>query len=58
MRPANIDGLLRDGGMPEELDVLSIDVDGIDLWIWQAIAAVRPRLVVIEYNARSTPRRP
>lgn len=53
--PGNIDALLRDGGMPEDLDVLSIDVDGIDLWIWQAVSAVRARLVVIEYNAHLDP---
>jgi hypothetical protein len=53
--PANIDALLRDGGIPEELDVLSIDVDGIDLWIWNAVSAVRARLVVIEYNAHLDP---
>jgi hypothetical protein len=34
-----------------DLDLLSIDVDGNDYWLWKAITTVRPRVVVIEYNA-------
>jgi hypothetical protein len=54
--PGNIDALLGGAGVPVELDVLSIDVDGIDYWIWKALEAVRPRVVVIEYNASLDPR--
>jgi hypothetical protein len=53
--PENIDALLRQAGVPPEPDVLSVDVDGIDYWIWRALEAVRPRLVVIEYNAALDP---
>lgn len=49
--PTNINYLLSESDLPDEIDVLSIDIDGHDYWVWQAIAAVRPRLVVIEYNA-------
>lgn len=55
--PANIDALLADAGMPTALDVLSIDVDGADYWIWKAIERVRPRLVVVEYNSALDPAR-
>jgi hypothetical protein len=34
-----------------EIDLLSIDIDGNDYWVWEAISEVRPRVVVIEYNA-------
>jgi hypothetical protein len=37
-----------------ELDLLSIDIDGNDYWIWQAVDS-RPRVVVIEYNAKFRP---
>jgi hypothetical protein len=37
--------------------VLSIDVDGNDYWIWEAIESYRPRIVVIEYNAQLDPAR-
>jgi hypothetical protein len=30
---------------------LSIDVDGVDYWIWRAVEAVRPAVVVVEYNS-------
>lgn len=35
-------------------DLLSIDIDGNDYWIWQALT-VRPPVVVIEYNAKFRP---
>jgi hypothetical protein len=50
----NIDSLLRKYGVPEEFDLLSIDIDGNDYWVWRAIAH-RPRVVVIEYNAHVPP---
>ena len=34
-----------------EIDLLSLDVDGMDYWIWKAIEAVTPRVVVLEFNA-------
>jgi hypothetical protein len=37
------------------VDLLSIDIDGNDYWIWEAIGAVRPRVVIIEYNAAYPP---
>ncbi len=47
----NIDALLTKAGPGLEPDLLSIDVDGNDYWIWEAIQSLRPRVVVIEYNA-------
>jgi hypothetical protein len=51
----NVEQLLRDGGAPPVPDFLSIDIDGIDLWVWQAIQSVQPRVVCIEYNASFRP---
>jgi hypothetical protein len=48
--PANIEEVFDRRGVPEELDVLSIDVDTIDYWIWKALNKYRPRLLVVEYN--------
>lgn len=50
----NVNALLSKYGVPREFDLLSIDVDGNDFWIWAAIAA-RPRVVVIEYNSSVPP---
>lgn len=55
--PENIEELLDAASVPQQLDVLSIDVDGEDYWIWQAITGHRPRVVVIEYNSALDPRR-
>jgi hypothetical protein len=55
--PDNVAGLFRAAVVPEEPDVLSIDVDGSDYWIWEALDGYRPRLVVIEYNATLDPAR-
>jgi hypothetical protein len=47
----NIDGLLEPAGFGEDVGLLSIDVNGNDYWIWQAIESVRPRIVLVEYNS-------
>jgi hypothetical protein len=51
----NIAALFAENGVPRELDLLSIDIDGNDYWVWEALAAYRPRAVVIEYNATHPP---
>ena len=55
--PDNVETLFTDAGVPGEFDLLSIDVDGEDYWIWEAIEAHRPRVVVIEYNSGLEPGR-
>jgi hypothetical protein len=49
--PGSVEALFAQAGVPTEPDILSIDVDGADWWVWRAITSYRPRLVVIEYNA-------
>ena len=41
----------RAAGFHGDLGLLSIDVDGMDYWIWDAIEVVAPRIVVVEYNS-------
>lgn len=53
----NIASILRSANISEEFDLLSIDIDGNDYWIWEALDAYRPRLVIIEYNASISPDR-
>lgn len=53
--PDTVNALFTDAGVPAEPDILSIDVDGNDYWIWEAMQGYRPRLVVIEYNASLDP---
>ncbi|KAB2809776.1 hypothetical protein [Phaeocystidibacter luteus] len=51
----NINGLFAEAGFEGEIDILSIDIDGNDYWIWKAINVVNPRIVVMEYNASVGP---
>lgn len=37
------------------IDLLSIDIDGNDYWVWKAINCISPRVVVIEFNAKFPP---
>lgn len=53
----NIDALLAASGFDPDLGLLSIDVDGVDFWILQAISCVRPRILITEYNALFGPER-
>lgn len=53
--PENVQELFAKGAVPPEPDVLSIDVDGADYWIWEAIEDYRPRVVVVEYNSALDP---
>lgn len=55
--PETIEQLFDRADVPQEFAVLSIDVDGQDYWIWQALERYRPCLVVIEYNAALPPDR-
>lgn len=55
--PENVQTLFADAGVPTEPSILSIDVDGNDYWIWDAIDDYRPRVVVIEYNSALEPSR-
>jgi hypothetical protein len=53
----NIPAIFKDAGIPQEFDLLVIDVDGNDYWMWHALAGqFRPRVVVIEYNGTFGPK--
>ncbi len=44
----NVNELLRSSGVQGEVDVLSLDLDGNDFFIWQAIESISPRICVFE----------
>jgi hypothetical protein len=45
-----VNAMLEKFGFTGELDLLSIDIDGMDYWLWEAVSACSPRVVAIEYN--------
>jgi hypothetical protein len=47
----NINTLIAENGFKDEIGLLSVDIDGNDYWIWEAIDVVNPVIVVCEYNA-------
>lgn len=53
--PDNITGLLSEMGVPEEIDLFSLDIDLNTYHIWAALPEFRPRAVVVEYNAAFPP---
>jgi hypothetical protein len=52
----NINQLIASCGISGEIGVLSVDIDGNDYWVWQAIEVVKPVIVVCEYNPVFGPR--
>ncbi|MES2108327.1 MAG: hypothetical protein V4577_06260 [Bacteroidota bacterium] len=47
----NIESYFDKADTPAEPDMLSIDIDYNDYYIWKAIDKYKPRVVVIEYNS-------
>lgn len=47
----NIEQLFQRGNVPAEFDLLSIDIDRNDYYVWDAIRNYKPRVVIIEYNS-------
>jgi hypothetical protein len=51
----NLDTILKNTPIPNNFDLLSIDVDGNDYHIWDAVKEYRPKVVVIEFNGTIPP---
>jgi len=44
----NVNELITKNGIEGEIGLLSIDIDGNDYWVWDAISVVDPQVVIIE----------
>jgi hypothetical protein len=53
----NINELIGGNGFTGEVDLFSLDLDGCDYWIWEAMTACSPRVVILEYNSMFGPHR-
>lgn len=51
----NINDLVSNYDFVGDIDLLSLDLDGMDFWIWKALTCIRPRVVVLEYSNRWGP---
>ncbi len=48
--PENINQLCKAYNIDADLDLISIDIDGNDYWVWKALTEIKPRVVIIEFN--------
>lgn len=46
--PENINALITNEGFNGTIDLLSIDIDSNDYWVWKAIDCINPKVVVVE----------
>jgi hypothetical protein len=46
----NIENILKKYNIPQEFDFLSIDIDGNDYHIREALSNYKPRVIIMEYN--------
>ena len=46
----NLDQILSATPIPNNFDLLSIDIDGNDYHVWNAVSKYKPKVVVIEFN--------
>ena len=47
----NINELIEKNGVSGDIGLLSVDIDGNDYWVWEAIDVIDPRIVICEYNS-------
>lgn len=46
----NINSIILQAGITGEIGILSIDIDGVDYWVWDAINCINPHIIIVEYN--------
>lgn len=51
----NVEAVCTRLGIPDEIDLLSIDIDGNDYHVFEAMRRIRSRVVVLEYNGLYPP---
>tara|TARA_B110000858_G_C17749443_1_gene448952 strand:- start:203 stop:862 length:660 start_codon:yes stop_codon:yes gene_type:complete len=47
----SLDNLLKNTDIPNDFDILSIDIDSFDYQIWKSVKAYKPKIVIIEINS-------
>jgi hypothetical protein len=51
----NINATIAASGFEGDIGLLSVDIDGNDYWVLEAIDVVKPRILVVEYNSSFGP---
>jgi hypothetical protein len=47
----NVDKVLQESGFDEDLGILSVDIDGVDYFVLEAITSYKPRILILEFNS-------
>ena len=54
-RNCDLNGWLKRGKLPHDLDVLSIDIDYDDYYVWENLTEFNPKIVIFETNSYRDP---
>lgn len=46
----NLDTILGETDIPKDFDLLSIDIDGNDYHVWEAVKSYTPKVITVEFN--------
>jgi hypothetical protein len=47
----NVNDLLTSAGVEGEIDLFSLDIDGIDYWVWKNLGVISPRVIICEFTS-------
>ncbi|MEO5808374.1 hypothetical protein [Devosia sp.] len=53
----NINGLIAQSNFDRDVGILSVDIDGNDYFVLDAISGISPRIIIVEYNGTFGPDR-
>jgi hypothetical protein len=45
-----VDDILEEHKFPTDMDLISIDIDSNDYWVWKSMKKYKPKIVIIEFN--------
>jgi hypothetical protein len=51
----SLDNILQELEIPKDFELLSIDIDGNDYYIFESVTRFKPRLIIVEYNPTIPP---
>ena len=51
----SLDAILKEAGAPQDVDLVSIDVDGNDYYVLESLQTFTPRVIIIEHNPTIPP---
>ncbi len=55
VKAETVEALFQRHEVPQEIDLLSIDIDRNTYYVWKALSTYRPRVAIIEYNGAIPP---